>query len=120
MPNLTLRKQERLRRYGEFKKIYIGGRKLSGPHLTIFFKPNQLPYNRLGISVAKRRFKLSTCRHRIRRCLREAYRQNKQQFLSGYDLIISAQRSLRAEVAEELLGLAQKARLLNSQSGNQD
>lgn len=117
---LSLKKREKLRRFGEFREIYIGGRRLSGPHLTMFFKPNQLTHNRLGLSVAKKRFKLSTCRHNIQRCLREVYRLNKMRFLPGYDLVISAHRfnedKIRLEdIKKELLSLAQKAGLLKTE-----
>ncbi len=148
MPQLKIKKQERLKASRQFQEIYIRGRRLSGPHLTIFFKPNQLTFNRLGLSVGKKSFRLSNRRHYIRRRLREAYRINKMRFLTGYDIIISVRprqdfgglspealakggvrrfaHPLRAgagvnkdktrfvDIKNELLSLAQKARLLRA------
>jgi len=143
-PAFNFKKQERVRRSREFKQIYSRARRLSGPHLTVFLEPNQLTYNRLGLSVSKRRFKLSVQRHCLLRRLREVYRLNKMRFLPGYDIVISVhrrrgfagpssvakdgstlaredarrfgQKNLRLkEIKEELLALAQRAGLLRSQ-----
>ena len=116
-PRLNFKKQERIRRSRDFKQLYSRARRLSGPHLTINFAPNQLTHNRLGLSVSKRRFRLSVQRHCLARLLREVYRLNKMRFLSGYDIIVSArrfeQRNPRLEeIKKELLALAQKAGLL--------
>lgn len=113
---LCLRKPERLRHPRQFKELYLGGRKISGPHLTIFFKANHLPFCRLGLSVSKRRFKLSVQRHYIQRRLREAFRRNKSQFLPGYDIVIIARGLTRgqspfSDISRELLVLAQSAEL---------
>ena len=116
-PGLSLTKQERLRDSRQFKEVYTWGRRLKGPHLAIFFMPNRLKTSRLGLSVTKKRFKLSARRHYIRRRLREAYRLNKMRFLPGYDIIITAFRFNKdktslEDIKKELLALAQKAGLL--------
>jgi ribonuclease P protein component len=99
------------------------GRKIKGPHLTISYLPNTLRHNRLGVSVRKKRVKLSTQRHLIKRRLREAYRTNKMFFLPGNDIIISftsytngpgkRKFAVFSQLSQELLSLAQKANLLN-------
>lgn len=113
----TLAKAQRLRRSERFRQVYAGGRRLSGPHLTIFYQANNLQHSRLGLTVTKRRFKLSCRRHYIQRRLREAYRHHQMLFLSGYDIVISAHRLEKGHAAyqqikDELLALAQKAGLL--------
>jgi ribonuclease P protein component len=114
---LKLGKQEKIRRSHQFQAAYSRARRLSGAHLTVFFTPNNLTYNRLGLSVSKRRFKLSVRRHYLLRRLREAYRLNKMHFAPGFDIVISAQRFDLAslcweDLKTELLTLAQKAGLL--------
>ena len=111
------KKKEVLRSSQQFVEVYIRGRRLRGPHLTFFFRPNRLAYNRLGISVQKRRFKLSADRHYIQRRLREIYRLNKTRFLPGHDLIVRVQRFDKRktpfkDLEREVLLLAQRAGLL--------
>ncbi|MBN2097590.1 MAG: ribonuclease P protein component [Candidatus Omnitrophica bacterium] len=109
----ALSREQRLRRTADFRQLYLSGRRVNGPSLSIFFRPNQLQFSRLGISVTKKRVKLSTRRHFLQRRLREAFRRKKQCFLPGYDLVFSARRMLNfREIEAELLSLARKARLL--------
>ncbi|MCQ9207873.1 MAG: ribonuclease P protein component [Omnitrophica bacterium] len=121
-PKQAVNKQEKLKDSREFKEIYARGHRLSGPHLTIHHKPNHLQINRLGLSTSKKQFKLSVQRHYIQRCLREAYRLNKDRFLPGHDIVISARRWEKGklhfrEIKDELLFLAQKAKLLKAEYG---
>ena len=111
--NLGLPTQERLHSSLRFREIYQRGQSIKGPRLSIFFMPNQLTLNRLGLSVAKKRFKLSNHRQYVRRRLREAYRLNKMRFQPGFDIIVQAkQKALFKDLSRELLFLAQKAGLL--------
>ena len=117
---LKLKKQERLKASRDFQQVYARGRRISGPHLTIFFKPSGHAFSRLGLSVRKKRFKLSCRRNYIQRRVREAFRLNKALFSPGYDIVISVQRldeeRLRlADLQREILSLAGKARLLKEQ-----
>lgn len=91
---LGLTKQEKLRHSRQFEQIYRRGRRLTGPHLTMYFQPNGLNFSRFGLAVSKRRVKLSTQRHYFRRRLREAYRRNKLRFVPGYDIAIGVNRTL--------------------------
>ena len=116
-PGLKLNQEERVRRSCQFQEIYAKGRRLSGPHLIFYFMPNKLSHNRLGLSVSKRRFKLSVRRHYIQRRLREVYRLNKRRFLPGYDIVLNAQRfkegeARLADIQKEVLFLARRAGLL--------
>lgn len=118
-PRLNLSNQERLRNRRQYAQVYQRGQRISGPRLIIYFLPNQLEFNRLGISVSKRNFKLSTRRHCIQRRLRELYRLHKRDFAPGYDIVISARRPQKhefayAQIEQELLGLAHKVKLLQS------
>ncbi|UCB56716.1 MAG: ribonuclease P protein component [Candidatus Omnitrophota bacterium] len=113
-------KQQKLRRNRQFREVYMRGRRQSGPLLTLFFMPNKLKLSRMGLSVTKKRFRLSVRRHYIQRRLREAYRLNKMRFLQGYDIVIVARNIKKTtgfgEITAELLSLAQKAKLLKCQA----
>jgi len=65
----------------QFQKVFQYGRKQKSEAITLFFLKNELGQNRLGISI-NRKFG-AVKRNRIKRLVREAYRLNKQKFLSG-------------------------------------
>ncbi|MBN3039048.1 MAG: ribonuclease P protein component [Candidatus Omnitrophica bacterium] len=118
MSSASLKKQDKLRRCAEFQSVYSKGLKTQGPHLILWALANK-SHNcpRLGLSIAKRSFKLSTQRHALQRSLREAFRLNKPRFLPGYDVVVAARRFDQKKVGfqtlqKELLGLAQKAGVL--------
>ena len=116
---LGLETEDRLHHSRDFKEIYARGCKLNGPHLILFWLPNRSKRSRLGISVTKKRFKLSTERHRVQRWLREAYRLNKSRLVSGYDIVICARgfnkaKMRFAQINRELAGLLVKAQLFEN------
>jgi ribonuclease P protein component len=113
---------QKLWRSREFRDIYSKGLKVHGPRLTLYYMSNQLGLLRLGLSVRKKSFKLSTQRHLVQRRLRENFRLNRRRFLPGYDIVISARRFnekwvLSKELQSEFLDLAQKAGLLKNGTG---
>lgn len=61
-------------------------RKTAGP-IVICGKPNDLSYNRLGLSVP-RRVGNAVARGRVKRRLREAFRLSQHDWPTGYDLVI--------------------------------
>lgn len=116
---LCLSRDERLRKRRDFISVYDRGLRHKGPHLTLFYLANKLDYNRLGISVSKKRFRLSVQRHYIQRLLRSAYRESKWSFLPGYDLVIvahkfSAKKVDFAVIKQELLSVAGKKGLIKA------
>ena len=59
--------------------------------MLALFKPNQRPQGRIGLVIAKRVAKTAVSRNRIKRVLRESFRQNQEQ-LKGLDIIIIARQ----------------------------
>ena len=114
---LQLPRLHKLCKSRQFREVYNGGRRISGSRLTLLVQPNQLSHNRLGISVSKKRFRLSVQRHWVMRRLREAYRINQADFSPGHDIVITARgfalkRVNFAQLQRELLSLARIARML--------
>lgn len=62
-------------------------RKVSHQYLLILYTPNQLSYARLGIIAGKQHLRRAVDRNRVRRILRESFRQTKAT-LAGLDLIV--------------------------------
>jgi ribonuclease P protein component len=67
--------------------VFANPRKLSRKYLLALSHPNQQSHARLGIIVAKRYLKLAVDRNRLRRIIRESFRQHKET-LKGLDIIV--------------------------------
>jgi len=109
--DLRFRKRERLRRRGDFARVYAAGRAASDQLLVIYVLENGLNWSRLGLSVGKR-VGGAVRRNRIRRRLREAFRKNKADFPIGLDMICVVKPgadSTVTEWAESLRVLVAKA-----------
>lgn len=81
----------------------------------MYVMPNDLDYNRLGISVSKK-VGNSVVRHRITRLIRESNRLNGNQLMAGYDIVVIARVSAKgtcyAEIASAFLHLAKLHNLI--------
>jgi ribonuclease P protein component len=83
---------ERLKKTGDFKKIYARGRSIADQHLVLYYYPNHLKDNRVGFSISKKLGK-AVIRNKIKRRLKEIIRLNCN-LSKGYDLIFVARRSV--------------------------
>jgi ribonuclease P protein component len=86
-PDFRFRAREHLRRPIDFKRVYDRRRSVSNESLIVYAAPNELPHNRLGLSVS-RKFGGAVQRNRLRRLYREAYRLTRHEMPSGLDLVL--------------------------------
>ncbi len=81
------------------------GQKLVFEHFLIFALPSGRPRARLGITVS-RKVGNAVVRNRVKRLVREVFRQEKLCFPAGQDLVVLARRSAAtvtfAQVQDEL------------------
>lgn len=97
-PNLRFRKSERLRLRSDFSRVYAYRYSAGNDVLVVYAMENGLNWSRLGMSVSKK-VGNSVVRHRVRGKIREAYRTNKANLPTGYDLIcIARPRAARDDV----------------------
>jgi len=125
LKRLTLSRQKRLRGNRQFKAVIAGGVRVSDDLLSVCVAENNFRYCRLGVSVGKSCGK-AVFRNRLKRVLREAFRQNQDRIPGGFDYVIMispfAVRELRERrdsdfvkklnfhvVSESLLKLLDKA-----------
>ena len=73
MPSHALPAARRLRRRGEFERVFQAGRRAHGRYLTIVAATRSEPETRLGI-VASRKIGGAVVRNRAKRLIREAFR----------------------------------------------
>ena len=89
-------RQERLKQRKSIQQLFREGKTKTFFPLMLYYKqydPVDYPFHKLLISVPKKHFKKSVVRNKIKRRIREAYRQHKQMlynkdtglpFLLGY------------------------------------
>ncbi len=82
----------KIRKSSEFKEVFDKGKRLHTEHYTIVCAPNSLGFPRLGLVIGKRCGN-ALKRNRIKRVLREVFRQNKTLFDSLDILIIGKKNS---------------------------
>lgn len=86
--NFTYNKYEKLKSRKLIKQLFESGKAISVFPLRLVYLKVEHDGNFLlqtGVSVSKRNFKLAVHRNRIKRMMREAYRQNKNTLYKSLD-----------------------------------
>lgn len=100
-----------LRNNREFQMVYNEGNSKANRYLVLYYRKNDLEYNRLGISVSKK-VGNSVVRHRLTRLIRESYRLNETDFDSNLDIVVVARASAKGkgfhEIESAFMHLAKK------------
>lgn len=73
----------------EFLNLYRKGRYIVSKYAVVYFKKNNQPFNRLGITAGKK-VGNAVHRNRAKRIIRQAYRENEIYMPIGYDFVIVA------------------------------
>ena len=94
MPSQCFSKVRRLRRRGEFKRVFDLALRTHGRFLTVLMAPNEMVASRLGI-VASRKLGDAVRRNRAKRLIREVFRKSSPLlFKSAVDLVVIPRREL--------------------------
>ncbi len=92
MKLFTFPKNRRLVRNSQFKDVLGRGLRVSDGVLTLYMARNDCGYPRLGVSVGKF-WGNAVVRNRLKRLLREAFRQSQDQIPAGFDYLLMISRS---------------------------
>ena len=107
---------EKLKKSWEFQRAYRQGSKYWNRYFVIYVRHNRFNQLRLGITVSKKVGK-SVQRNRVKRLIREAFRQLRTHVKVGYDIVVvgrTSARQLTCQETQRALGhLFQKAAILN-------
>ena len=100
-----LRKEERLRRKGDFETIAKEGVRRHTKNFLVIARKNDRGFSRLG-AVASKRLGKAVERNRVKRLMREFFRRNKDQLPPSTDYVIVGKKGAQdlqyAQVADEL------------------
>ncbi|KAF2958218.1 ribonuclease P protein component [Thermotoga sp. Ku-13t] len=86
-------RQERLRLKRDFDRVFREGLSLQSDLFTVIYLKNDLDFNRIAIIVRKKLGKAHD-RNRIKRWIRESYRQMKPELPRGYDIVVIPRKTL--------------------------
>lgn len=87
MKRFSFPKKKRLISNSQFKAVLARGRRKSNGVLMLYMMENELDYSRLGVSVGKSCGN-AVVRNRLKRLMREAFRQNQQRIPAGFDYVL--------------------------------
>jgi ribonuclease P protein component len=87
-------REKRLLTPRHFKAVFDSPTgKVPGKNLLLLVRNNDLDHPRLGLVIGKKSVKLSVERNRLKRLMRESFRQH-QDNLVGWDIVVVARKGL--------------------------
>ena len=90
---------QRLKKDKEFRIIYELGKKEFGYYTLIFFKENKDNILKIGY-VASKKVGNAVCRNRLRRLMKEYFRNNSFKLKSNYDIVCVAKKKAGEKIQE--------------------
>ena len=85
--------KNRLTKKIDFSNVYRKGTFFLEAPLSLKAVKNNLNNSRIGFSIEKKFFKKAVERNRIKRLLRETFRQNLKNIEKGFDIVVFYKRS---------------------------
>jgi ribonuclease P protein component len=103
-------RRQRLLKGVEFSAVFAARQNLRSRSYQVQSLPNRLGFPRLGIVVAKRQFGRAVDRNRVRRVIRETFRQQAPE-MPSVDIVVRVHSMpVKSEAVKELTGLLKKVK----------
>jgi ribonuclease P protein component len=93
---LSLGPHARLRRTAEISRLRDVGGKLYSKHFLVVVAPSSQTESRLAVAVTTKIEKRATVRNRIKRRIRELFRQNRHALTQALDILVVARRDVQS------------------------
>ncbi|HYE83105.1 MAG TPA: ribonuclease P protein component [Clostridia bacterium] len=104
----------KLKKNNEFKKVYNEGRYYVEKYVVMYIFMNNSALNRVGFSVSKK-VGNSVVRNRVKRLMKEVYRQFAGRIKLGYDIVFTARAGSGtagfSEIEKNIKSIMKKAKL---------
>ena len=97
----SLPAHKRLRSKPEFDSVFESRNKFYGDHFLVYYRYNGCSHSRIGLIVAKRNVRLAVERNRVRRLLKEHFRQQPPA-LRSTDVVFIAKKGINTIENKEL------------------
>ena len=90
-----------LRKQKDFDSLYKKGKSVGDRYIVLFYRKNNLAYNRKGF-LASKKVGNAVKRNRARRLMKEGYRKIEDNLPLGYDFVIIARNTIVDKKAGEV------------------
>lgn len=95
-------KIQTLKTQKDFDRVFFQKHSFGNRHFTLLYCQNGLNNNRIGIIISKKISKKAVCRNKLRRQIKEIFRQHQDLIQSGLDLIIIPKKRCLQDSYSEL------------------
>jgi ribonuclease P protein component len=99
--NNSFSRRQRLLEKRHFDAVFKTGRRSADRFFTVLYDSTDFGYARLGLALAKKKVPLATRRNRLKRLIRESFRQVHRD-LAGLDIVILARPEADAAANQEI------------------
>lgn len=83
----TFSRAMRMNNPRDFSRVFRQAKRVSGRGLTILTVENSAEHPRLGLAIAKKHIKFANRRNRLKRIIRESFRQHQSDF-ANIDIVV--------------------------------
>lgn len=94
-------RNERLPDKAAFSRVFANARRSRDRSFTVLFRKTQNAEARLGLAVAKKNCRLAVARNRLKRIIRESFREH-QSILGGLDIVVMNNKGAESMSNREL------------------
>ncbi len=91
-----LQKRARLLKGSEFNRVFDKAVRSSDQYFTVLARQNDIGFPRLGLAISKKRAKLAVTRNRLKRIIRESFRQIQHDICCADYVVLAGYKSSSA------------------------
>ena len=113
MRRARLQKRARLLKAGDYNRVFDKAVRSSDQYFTVLARENDLGYPRLGLAISKQKARLAVTRNRLKRLIRESFRQKQHDLFCADYIVMAGSRSRNAGNQRLLESLEQHWQKLN-------